>query len=67
MLNHSVITTSKSQVEINIWSKEGHIAHIWSPYINLKPNLCMKPNNTIYVIFSVLQPQIDHITEPENI
>ena len=37
------------------------------PYINLKPNLCMKLNINIYVIFSILKQEIDQIKKPEKL
>ena len=53
MLNYPVII-NKYQVKISSWSKDGHNAHFWRPYINLKPNLCMKPNINTFVMFSKL-------------
>ena len=54
MLNYPVLTNIKPQVKISTWSKDGHIAHLLLTYINSKPNLCMKPNINILVIFSIL-------------
>ena len=39
MLNYPVPNIIKYQVKLIIWSKGGHNAHFWPPYINLKPNL----------------------------
>ena len=41
MLNYPKPIIDKSQVEISSWSKDGHNAHFWPPYIDLKQSLCM--------------------------
>ena len=54
MLNYPVFIINKSQVKNGSCSKDGLNTHFGPPYINLKPNLCMKPNINILVIFSML-------------
>ena len=36
MLKYIVLIIIKPQVKISSWSKDGHIAHFWPPYISSK-------------------------------
>ena len=58
MLNYPVPIINKSQVKKCSWSKEGHIAHFRPLYINVEPNLCMKPNINTFIILSILKRQM---------
>ena len=50
---YSVPINIKSPVKIIIWSKDGHNAHFWPPYINLKLNMYMQRDINILVIFNI--------------
>ena len=54
MLNYPVLITSEPQAKIITWSEDGHNAHLGPPYLNLKPNLCMEPNNNFSTFMSYL-------------
>ena len=54
MLNYPVLITSELQVKLKFGQKTVIVTIFWPPYLNLKPILCMKSNNNIFVIFSIL-------------
>ena len=54
MLKNQVPISNRSQAKISSWSKDGHNAHFWLTYINLKPNHFMKTYINILVIFTIL-------------
>ena len=53
MVNYPVLIINKTQLNISIWSKDGHNAHFSPPYINLKLNMYMKRDINILVKFSI--------------
>ena len=53
MLNYPIFIINETQVKINSWSKDGHNAHFWTPYIKLKLNIHLKRDINIIVIFNV--------------
>ena len=54
MMNYPAPINNTYQVKIGSWSKVGHKALFGPPCINSKPNLRMKPNTNIVVVFSIL-------------
>ena len=47
MLNYLVVITSEFWVKLLFGQKTVIVTIFWPPNINLKPNLCMEPNNNI--------------------